>query len=56
MNNDINKKIDSGTINVDKKDYEETQNNNVLKAGVISNLQIEDETESEKANKTNKDI
>lgn len=52
LDNDINKKIDSGTINVDKKDYEETQNNNVLKAGVISNLQIEDETESEKANKT----
>lgn len=52
LDNDINKKIDSGTINADKKDYEETQNNNVLKAGVISNLQIEDETESEKANKT----
>lgn len=52
LDNDINKKIDSGTINVDKKDYEEAQNNNVLKAGVISNLQIEDETESEKANKT----
>lgn len=52
LENDINKKIDSGTINADKKDYEETKNNNVLKAGVISNLQIEDETESEKANKT----
>jgi hypothetical protein len=52
LDNDINKKIDSGTINVDKKDYEEAQNNDVLKAGVISNLQIEDETESEKANKT----
>lgn len=52
LDNDINKKIDSGTINVDKKDYEEAQNNNVLKVGVISNLQIEDETESEKANKT----
>lgn len=57
LDNDINKKIDSGTINADKKDadkkdYEETKNNNVLKAGVISNLQIEDETESEKANKT----
>ncbi|CDA79755.1 uncharacterized protein BN726_00085 [Clostridium sp. CAG:594] len=57
LDNDINKKIDSGTINADKKDadkkdYEETKNNNVLKAGVISNLQIEDESESEKANKT----
>lgn len=52
LDNDINKKIDSGTINTDKKDYEEVKDNNALKAGVISNLQIEDETESEKANKT----
>lgn len=52
LDNDINKKIDFGTINTDKKDYEEAKDNNVLKADVISNLQIEDETESEKANKT----
>ena len=52
LDNDINKKIDSGTINADKKDEEETKDNNVLKDGVLSNLRIEDETESEKANKT----
>ena len=31
LDNDINEKIDSGTINADKKDEEETKNNNVLR-------------------------